>query len=132
MYDLYRELILDHAKNMRNEGLLDPNNFDHEEHNPLCGDRIHLTMQVDEQGIIQLVGWESSGCALSRAAASMLGEKLIGMPLAEAKKLDKEFVLEMVGIPLTLNRIKCATLGLKTLLIGAYGTEHWEHIEDKE
>lgn len=130
--DLYREIILDHSRNMRNKGLLNPNNFDHEEHNPLCGDKLHLTMQIDEHGIIQAVGWEGQGCAISQAAASMLGEKLIGMPIAEAKKLDKQVILEMIGIPLTINRVKCALLSLKTLVVGATDIETWELIEDED
>jgi nitrogen fixation NifU-like protein len=132
MSDMYRELILDHAKHMRNKGLLDPNNFDHEEHNPLCGDKLHLTLRIDDAGIIREVGWDGSGCAISQAAASMLGEALIGMALEDAKKLEKQFVLDMIGIPLTINRVKCATLSLKTLLVGAHGQAHWEHVEDKD
>lgn len=132
MNDLYREIILDHARNQRNWGLLDPADFDHEEDNPLCGDHLHLTMRVDKDGIIREVGWEGSGCAISQAAASMLGEKLIGMPLEEARKIDKQEILDMIGIPLTINRVKCALLSLKVLVIGAYGLEHWENIEDEE
>lgn len=130
--DMYREIILDHAQNMRNKGLLYPNDFDHEEHNPLCGDKLHLTMQIDEHGIIQAVGWDGQGCAISQASASMLGEKLIGMPLADAKQLDKQVILDMIGIPLTINRVKCALLSLKTLVVGAVGLETWELIEDSE
>ena len=110
MEDMYREIILDHARNRRNWGLLTPNDFDHEEHNPLCGDHLHLTMRIDEQGIIREVGWEGSGCAISQASASMLGEQLLGMPLAEAQKLDKQTIFDLIGIPLTINRVKCATL----------------------
>lgn len=130
--DMYREIILDHAQNMRNKGLLHPNDFDHEEHNPLCGDKLHLTLRLDEKGIIRAVGWEGQGCAISQASASMLGEKLIGMSLAEAKKLDKHVVLDMIGIPLAINRVKCALLSLKTLVVGATDLETWELIEDDE
>jgi nitrogen fixation NifU-like protein len=130
--DMYREMILDHAQNMRNKGLLDPNDFDHEEHNPLCGDKLHLTLQIDDHGIIRAVGWDGQGCAISQASASMLGEKLLGMSLADAKKLDKQVVLGMIGIPLTINRVKCALLSLKTLVVGAVGLETWELIEDDE
>jgi len=62
----------------------------------------------------------------------MLGEELIGMPFEEAKKLDKQRIFDMIGIPLTINRVKCATLGLKTLIVGAYGMKQWEQIEDAE
>ncbi|MCU0514642.1 MAG: iron-sulfur cluster assembly scaffold protein [Anaerolineae bacterium] len=132
MYDMYRENILDHAKHMRNHGLLDPNDFDHEEHNPLCGDTLHLTLRLDADGIIREVGWEGSGCAISQASASMLGERLIGMSLADAKALNRQYVLDLIGFPLTMNRVKCALLSLKTLVVGAYGHEHWITIEDRD
>lgn len=132
MEDMYRELILDHARNMRNDKLLDPNDFDHEEHNPLCGDRLRLTMQIDDNGIIQAVGWDGEGCAISQASASMLGERLIGMSLADARQIDKQEVLDMIGLSLTINRVKCALLSLKVLIVGAYGVDTWELIEDDE
>lgn len=132
MEDMYRELILDHARNMRNIGLLDPNDFDHEEHNPLCGDRLRLTMRIDVEGIIREVGWDGSGCAISQASASMLGEQLVGMPLDQARKLDKQEILDMIGISLTINRVKCALLSLKVLVIGAYDRATWELIEDED
>jgi nitrogen fixation protein NifU and related proteins len=132
MNDMYRENLLDHAKNMRNKGLLDPNHFDHSENNPLCGDKLHLTLRIDENGIIREVGWDGSGCAVSQASASMLGEQLIGMALEDAKKLKKQFVLDLIGFPLTMNRVKCALLSLKTLLVGADGVERWEQVEDDD
>lgn len=127
----YRENILDHARHMRNKGLLSPCDFDHEEHNPLCGDRLRLTLRIDADDIIREVGWDGSGCAISQASASMLGEELTGMSLAQARQLDKQFVLDLIGIPLTINRVKCATLSLKTLLVGLVSSEHWENIEDE-
>lgn len=132
MEDMYRELILDHARNRRNWGLLDPNDFDHEEKNPLCGDHLHLTMRLNENHVIQEIGWDGSGCAISQASASMMGEMLVGMSLDEARRINKQEILDMIGIPLTINRVKCALLPLKVLVIGAYGIQHWEIIEDEE
>lgn len=132
MYDMYRELILDHARNRRNWGLLESGDFDHEEHNPLCGDRLRLTLRLDENGLITQVGWDGEGCAISQAAASMLGEELLGMKFEDARKLDKQMIFDMIGIPLTINRVKCATLPLKVLIVGAYGQAKWEAIEDDE
>jgi nitrogen fixation protein NifU and related proteins len=131
MEDMYRELILDHARNGRNWSLLEQPDFDHEEHNPLCGDKLRLTLKIDD-GIIRAVGWQGSGCAISQAAASMLGETLVGMSLDEAMKLDKQLILGMIGLPLTINRVKCATLSLKTLIVGSLGMRQWEAIEDEE
>ncbi|GAB1421775.1 iron-sulfur cluster assembly scaffold protein [Anaerolineales bacterium] len=132
MEDLYRELILDHARNQRHQGLLDPNDFDHEEHNPLCGDRLRLTLRIDEAGVIRDVGWDGEGCAISQASASMLGEELIGMKLEDARLIDKQHILDNIGLSLTINRVKCALLALKVLVIGAYGLDHWELIEDQD
>lgn len=131
MEDMYREIILDHARHGRNWGLLIPNDFDHEEHNPLCGDRLRLTMRIDSQGIIREVGWDGEGCAISQASASMLGEELIGKAYTEALKINKQLVLDMIGIPLTINRVKCALLPLKTLIVGSLDQRAWEKIEDE-
>lgn len=131
MEDMYRQMILDHARNGRNWGILENPDFDHEEHNPLCGDRLQLTLKV-EDGIIQEVGWDGDGCAISQASASMFGEHIMGMSLDEAMKLDKQVVLDNIGLDLTINRVKCATLSLKTLIVGTLGARKWETIEDEE
>lgn len=132
MEEMYRENILDHARNQRNRGILEPADIDHEEHNPLCGDRLHLTLRLDENERITEVGWDGEGCAISQASASMLGEKIIGMQLEDVKHLDKQVVLDMLAIPLTMNRVKCGLLSLKVLMVGAYGHELWQSIEDKD
>ena len=128
MQEMYRELILDHARNQRNWGILQPNDFDHEECNPLCGDRLRLTLRLDQAGKICEVGWDGEGCAISLASASMLGEDLLGMTLDEARQLDKQQLLDNIGLPLSINRVKCALLPLKVLVVGAHGmtgVEHW-------
>lgn len=132
MQDMYREVILDHARNGRNWGVLDDPDFDHAENNPLCGDHLRLTLHIDDDNIIREVGWEGDGCAISQASASMLGEELLGMSLEEARQLDKQMIFDMIGIPLTINRVKCATLGLKTLIVGSVGYQQWERIEDRD
>ncbi|MCY4144984.1 MAG: iron-sulfur cluster assembly scaffold protein [Chloroflexi bacterium] len=133
MDDLARELILDHARNQRNWGLLQPNDFDHEESNPVCGDRLRLTLTVDESGCISSVGWDGEGCAICLASASMFGEELLGMPLDEARRIDKQALLDAIGLPLSINRVKCALLPLKVLALGAHGSadrEEWALIEE--
>lgn len=133
MEDMYRELILDHARNQRNWGLLQPNDFDHEECNPLCGDILRLSLRLDAAGCIIEVGWEGEGCAISQASASMFGEELIGMTLAEARRTDKQALLDNIGLRLSINRVKCALLPLKTLVVGAYGAagaDEWLLIEE--
>ncbi len=130
--DLYREIILDHARNPRYAGVLDHANVDHEERNPLCGDRLHLTMHIGEDGRITDVAWDGEGCAVSQAVASMLSEEIIGKTLDEVRAIGKEEIFEMVGIPLTINRVKCALLALKTLIIGTRGMTEWQSVEDDE
>jgi nitrogen fixation NifU-like protein len=132
MYDMYREVILDHAQHPRYPGVLSPADVDHEEHNPLCGDRLRLTLQLDGDKRIVGIGWEGEGCAISQAAASMLGEEIIGKTLDEVRHITKDDIFELVGIPLTINRVKCALLSLKTLIIGTSGLTEWQTIEDKE
>ena len=135
MEDMYREIILDHARHQRHWGLLEPNDLDHEESNPLCGDRLRLTLRLDENHVITQVGWDGEGCAISQASASMFGEEILGMRLAEARQIDKQQLLDNIGLQLSINRVKCALLPLKVLVIGAYGQEgieRWELIEDGE
>lgn len=131
MDDLYREIILDHYRNPRKKGRLDPADVDYEEDNPVCGDHIHLTLQVDENDVIKAVGWEGEGCAISQASASMLYETLEGKTLAEAREIGKDDILEMLGIPLSPIRLKCALLSLKVLKAGAYGLNTWPGEEDE-
>ena len=123
MEDMYREIILDHARNHRHWGLLEPNDLDHEELNPLCGDRLRLTLRLDPEQVITAVGWDGEGCAISQASASMFGEEILGMRLAEALAIDKQALLDNIGLPLSINRVKCALLPLKTLVIGAMGQQ---------
>ena len=132
MQDMYRELILDHARHRRNWGLLNPNDLDHEEYLPLCGDRLRLTLRLDAQGVIAEVGWDGEGCAISQASASMFGEAILGMTLDEARATQKQLLLDNIGLPLSINRVKCATLPLKTLVVGAFGADgaaRWAEVE---
>ena len=134
MEEMYRELILDHARNQRNWGLLEPNEFDHEESNPLCGDRLRLTLRLDDEGAITQIGWDGEGCAISQASASMFGEELVGITLAEARSINKQHLLDGIGLRLSINRVKCALLPLKVLVVGASGqagVESWRLIEDE-
>lgn len=128
---MYRENILDHGMNPRNKGIINPATLDFEMRNPLCGDRLRLTLRVNDEQVITALGWDGEGCAVSQAAASMLGERILGMTIEEVKHLVKEDIFDMLGIPLTANRVKCALLGLKVLHVGLYGLEFWQS-EDEE
>ena len=132
MDDMYREMILDHYRSPRNKGLLSPADIDYEEDNPVCGDHIHLTIQLDENDVVKAVGWEGEGCAISQASASMLSEEIIGKSLDELRHVSKEDILEMLGIELGPVRLKCALLSLKVLKAGAYGLTAWPGEEEEE
>jgi nitrogen fixation NifU-like protein len=129
---MYRENILDHGMHPRNRGVLDPATVDHEANNPLCGDHLRLTLRVDENNVVTNVGWDGNGCAISQAAASMLGEAILGKTLDEIRAIGKEDIFDMLGIPLSVNRIKCALLSLQVLKVGLYGVAEWRKLEDEE
>lgn len=133
MYDMYRENILDHGMNPRNRGVLDPADIDYEASNPLCGDRLRLTLRLDDQRRIVAIGWDGEGCAISQASASMLGEAILGKTVEEVRAIDKQFIFDMLGIPLSMNRVKCALLSLKVLTVALYGLGAWQqHEQDDE
>ena len=125
----YREYILDHYKNPRNFGRLEKPDITHEEDNPLCGDVVGMDFKVAD-GVIEDVRFHGRGCAISQASASLLTERLKGMALEDAKKIDKNDVLGELGIEISPARIKCALLSLKVLKVGAYGLA--DEDEDEE
>ena len=116
----YREYILDHYKNPRNFGRLENPDITHEEDNPLCGDVVGMDFKVSD-GVIEDVRFHGRGCAISQASASLMTERLKGMALEDARKIDKHDVLGELGIEISPARIKCALLSLKVLKVGAYG-----------
>jgi nitrogen fixation NifU-like protein len=117
---LYREAILDHFRNPRNKGTLDPADFTYEDVNPLCGDEIRMDLRTDGERITE-VRFSGRGCAISQAAASILTEMVEGRPLDEVKAISREDLLDELGVPISPARMKCAMLGLKVLKAGIYG-----------
>jgi nitrogen fixation NifU-like protein len=117
---LYRELILDHYKNPRNHGLLEVADASAEGVNPLCGDEISVSVRLDENGVIEDVGFEGRGCAISQAATSMLTDLVKGKTADEVGSMPKEALLDELGIPLTPVRLKCAILGLGVLKLALH------------
>jgi nitrogen fixation NifU-like protein len=121
MDDLYREVIIEHYKNPGYRGHLDPHDILFEDNNPLCGDHIEITLQIGENDIVKDARFDGHGCAISQASADLLIESIIGKPLDEVKQLNKDSVLELLGIDLGPVRLKCALLSLKVLKAGVYG-----------
>jgi nitrogen fixation NifU-like protein len=112
---LYRELILDHYKSPRNHGLLEGADATAEGQNPLCGDEVTVSVRFGEGDVVEEVGFEGRGCAISQAATSMLTDLVKGKTAAEVAAMPKEELLGELGIPLTPVRLKCAILGLGVL-----------------
>jgi len=131
MDDLYRELILDHYQHPHNHGEIPDADVSYEDSNPLCGDRIRIDIKL-QGNIVTDVKFNGKGCAISQAAASMLTDELIGKSLDEIKKMDKQFVLDLLGIPLGPTRIKCALLPLKVIKAGVYGIHTWPDEEEED
>lgn len=121
MDDLYREAIIEHYKNPGYRGHLDPHDIQFEDNNPLCGDHIEITMQVDADGLVKDARFDGHGCAISQASADLLIESIIGKPVEEIKQLNKQDILDLLGIDLGPVRLKCALLSLKVLKAGVYG-----------
>ena len=121
MDDLYRELIIERYKAPMYRGELDPQDITFEDDNPLCGDHIRIDLRLDDGNVVTEAAFSGKGCAISQASADLLVESIIGKNLEEIKALNRDDVLEMLGIELGPVRLKCALLSLKVLKAGAYG-----------
>ena len=135
--ELYQEIILDHGKNPRNLRKTENFNKDAKGHNPLCGDKVHVYLKLDEDKKVQDISFEGQGCAISMASASIMTDLVKGKEEQEVKEIVKDF-LEMIREKDKLNnkileenektklmclsgvkkypmRVKCATLSWHTL-----------------
>tara|TARA_B100000029_G_scaffold198351_1_gene196434 strand:- start:4563 stop:5036 length:474 start_codon:yes stop_codon:yes gene_type:complete len=135
--ELYQEIILDHGKNPRNLRKTDNFNKDAKGHNPLCGDKVHVYLKLDESKKVEDISFEGQGCAISMASASIMTSMVKGKEEHEVKEIVNDF-LEMIKEKETLNtkllsedektklmclsgvkqypmRVKCATLSWHTL-----------------
>ena len=131
---LYQDVILDHSRNPRNSGPLEPHSHAANGNNPLCGDKIRVFMQIGN-GAIDDIGFEAKGCAISVASASMMTELVKGAGIDEARAIFERFheivtrkgevseaeiealdkLATLIGVREFPMRVKCATLPWHTM-----------------
>ena len=135
--ELYQEIILDHGKNPRNLRSIEGFNKDAKGHNPLCGDKVHIYLKLNDKKKIEDISFEGSGCAISMASASIMTDLFKGKEEKEVKEIVDDF-LDMIkekpelstrklkedektklmclsGVKQYPMRVKCATLSWHTL-----------------
>ena len=150
--ELYQEIILDHGKNPRNLRRTENFNKDAKGYNPLCGDKVHIYLKLDEQKKVQDISFEGQGCAISMASASIMTDLVKGKEEHEVKEIVEDF-LEMIKEKDQLNnkilednektklmslsgvkkypmRVKCATLSWHTLTSDLDNTDQVVKTED--
>ena len=135
--ELYQEIILDHGKNPRNLGKFENFNKDAKGHNPLCGDKVHLFLKLDENKNVTDISFEGEGCAISMASASIMTDLMKGKSEKEAKEIISKFLdmikekddintnlleedektklMSLGGVKNYPMRVKCATLSWHAL-----------------
>ncbi len=114
MSSIYQEIILDHYHTPRNRGTLSDPTHSATVNNPLCGDVLTLQLKVKNRIVVK-VRFSGEGCALSQASASILSEFVLKSSLEELIKMDKDAMIELVGIETGPTRLKCLLLSYEAL-----------------
>ncbi len=114
MNSIYQERILQHSSHPHNFGRLPSATAKILLDNPLCGDKIQMEIEVEEDKVKRAM-FTGSGCAISKATASLLTDSVMGLSVSELRKWDRTSIIKMLGIELGPNRLKCALLPLEAL-----------------
>ncbi len=112
--EFYQQRILHHYHNPRNYGLLGEFNAEARNVNMVCGDAMSVRLAID-RGAVRRVGFESDGCVMSRAAASLMSEHILGKTADEIRAMGSPDVVAALGVEPTGTRLKCAMLFLETV-----------------
>lgn len=123
MEELYQEHILEHYESPYHKGRMSCPSCSHEDKNPLCGDVIHLELQIGDDQRITSAYFDGNGCAISQAAASMLCEQIEGKTLDEVRDMQARDMLDLLQVPLTASRQKCGLLCFKVLKTMVYAQD---------
>lgn len=113
--DIYEEHVLDHYEDPYHRGSFDGVTHAHAGKNPLCGDKIHVDLRLDENGKVAEAWFDGEGCVISQASASMLIEAIEGKTIEEVKEFSANEMLDLFGPKLTPNRQKCCLLVWKVV-----------------
>ena len=135
--ELYQEIILDHGKNPRNKGRCKEFNREAKGHNPLCGDKVHIFLNINNEKKVESISFEGDGCAISLASASILTETIKGKDFNVVKKIINDFInmiktnakfsinslnedqkttiMSLSGVKQFPMRVKCATMAWHTV-----------------
>ena len=135
--DLYQDIILEHGKSPRNFGKCEKYTHEAKGHNPLCGDKVHVYLKLNNEKKVENLSFEGSGCAISIASTSIMTESVKGKDLEIARKIIIDFlnmikntqeikskdldddqkikIMSLSGVKQYPMRVKCATLAWHTL-----------------
>ena len=111
---MYREELMDIYKNPTHKGTITAPSAQVHKKNPMCGDEVTMQLKIENDKIVD-AKFDGFACFVSIISSEVLLESIKGLTIEEARKVDKEKLLEMVGLNLTTSRVKCATLALTAL-----------------
>jgi nitrogen fixation NifU-like protein len=117
---IYREHVLDHFEDPYHRGHCPAATHAHEDDNPLCGDVVHVELEIGPQKRVLQAWFDGEGCCISQASASMLMQQVEGRPVDEVKAFTANDMLNLFGAKLTPNRQKCCLLPWRVLQAALY------------